>query len=681
MKTSIKTGTVVYCEFNDELKAGIVLRSSEKAKRISVLANSGNVEDWSLKNLFYVTCKNISLYSGKEKESLSYLIEFGNHVSELVKQVDASVIWEILSEQGKRTYSDLQIAQLVFSMDNPSAEHLAGIRIGLRNSIYFRVVEDGFIPNQEKTVTSLLREQKNRAEEEDLINTAALEIRRLMRKEMHVQDLSRTGAAGMKLIEGVAVSGVECDHFNRACEIIERISPCFREDPANRAVEILVKAGIFREDENLLLKKFNIRINFSSHVLEEAKKIQEMAESAPFENSLNSLRIFSIDDEETRDIDDAVAVEDTGTGKKRIHVIISDVASLINFESACAREALRRCSSLYLPDGRIPMFPEVLSDDTLSLVRGKNRGALDFSFEFEKETGGVKNFTAASCRVKISDRLTYGEVDSILSGEKSSDRELADAIFFLNEISRIHRNLRLKNGAIIIKRDEVKIRLRDNGEIEIKRINNSAPSRNLVSELMIMTCTSAAEYLKNHGIPAVYRRQMPPSSLNSVSEQDHLSPVYSYQMIRMMSRAELTTIPCPHAGLGVSAYTQVTSPIRRCQDYLTHLQLRNYLIHGHALFSTEELLRNFGDLELNMEIHAKIDRERKKYFILKHLAKRIGEEIPCIVLAEQGKKHVVELVDYALDIPLALAFNPSPGERISPRLIEVIPRKEIVIVK
>jgi len=238
----------------------------------------------------------------------------------------------------------------------------------------------------------------------------------------------------------------------------------------------------------------------------------------------------TIDCEDTLDMDDAIWCVRDGVNF-RVSVSISDVASIVEKDSATDKEALHRILTLYLRQDVNPMLPKILSEDTLSLVAGQNRPALTFTTTLNKNADILEYEIEQTCLTSQS-KLSYLEVNRVLADQ---DREFT----YFNML----RDLNQIGSALYRKRMGKKIST-EPGEYR---------SDLIVPELMILTNHLAAMHLHTKNIPSVFRNHIP--------SQEH------------GFRAFYSSTNMGHEGLNLSGYSHTTSPIRRYPDLIVHRQL------------------------------------------------------------------------------------------------------------
>ncbi len=288
---------------------------------------------------------------------------------------------------------------------------------------------------------------------------------------------------------------------------------------------------------------------------------------------LTHLKVYTIDDESTTEIDDGLSIEYVGEAKTpRIWIHIADPTRLLAPGDELDLEARRRSTSLYLPTGMVPMFPSELATGPMSLVQGQNCCALSFGVTLD-ETGAIEEYTIHPTQIKPTYRLTYDDVDEMLELGLTNEPELAD----LAAAAKARQQWRKSQGSIQIKMPEASIKVKENEEITIDLLEESA-SRHLVAEMMILAGEITGRYGKENVLPLPFRGQ-PQPELPPEEELMLLpaGPVRYCALRRCMPRSEMSINPVRHASLGLDTYVQVTSPIRRYTDLLTHFQLKAHL--------------------------------------------------------------------------------------------------------
>jgi len=307
---------------------------------------------------------------------------------------------------------------------------------------------------------------------------------------------------------------------------------------------------------------------------------------------LTHLQAFAIDDRGSQDPDDAVSLEslhlENGqlTGG-RIWVHVADAGALVQPDSPADLEARAHGATLYLPEGAVPMLPAGALQ-VLGMGLKEVSPALSFGIEINA-SAEIEDVEIVPSWVRV-ERLNYEDVEEHLTEEPFAS---------LYRLAEAYQERRRVNGALFIDLPEVKMRL-DDGRVMIEEIRPTR-SRDLVREAMLMAGEAAACFSIEHDVPFPFVTQ-------SASEKDNLfdnasQPVSGIRDLagdfakrRTLKRSQISGQPAPHAGVGLPAYSRVTSPLRRYLDLVAHQQLRAYL-QGEVLLGEQEMLERVGASE------------------------------------------------------------------------------------
>ena len=430
--------------------------------------------------------------------------------------------------------------------------------------------------------------------------------------------------------------------------------------PARAAFELFVALGEFSADEDLMLLRTRTRRFFPDWMVDLARGLPEAGTDVRSERL--DLEAYTIDDWSTRDYDDALALEPDGDGW-RLHVLIADPASLIDTQSPLWEESRLRGTTIYHPTGKIPMLPSVLSEGHLSLVAGRPRPVLDFVLHLDADLAPW-GMTVERLRIQVRENLAYDQVNQMLE-EGEGAPETVEVMGRLHRIAQRMQRARLDNGALILRRPEVNVRVTREGEIELQPVSAASPARELVAEMMIAAGEHTAAFLRDHDIPAVFRKQArisDPSTPTLSGVVDDLSSVYA--ALRQIRRAELCMSPEPHDGLGLAQYVQVTSPLRRFQDLQTHQQIRSYLLTGRPHFTRDEMLQTFAEIEELSARNQRIQNEARRYWILRYLETHTPTSLHCTAIWRERQSWKVFLDDYGVEGVAHLPSDTDAGARL-----------------
>lgn len=355
--------------------------------------------------------------------------------------------------------------------------------------------------------------------------------------------------------------------------------------------------------------KHCIDFNFSEGSIEELKSIpdevsnQELAGRRDLTNEI----IFTIDGDDTKDIDDAISVKKDGDNYI-LGVHIADVSNYVKVGTCLYDDAFKRGTSSYLADTVIPMLPHQLSNGICSLNPGVIR--LTISCEMKiNENGKVIDYDIFPSYIKSRKQMTYNNVNKVLENNIPDDyKEYANQIFLMEELAIILRKEKIERGYIDFGIDEAKIIQDENGKAidVVKRVQGKGEK--LIEDFMIAANETVATHISNMDLPFIYRIHDLPNSdkiedFNNLLKQlgyqlnmkfDKLTPItmqkvldelrdkeefsiLSDMLLRSMKKAIYSTNNIGHFGLASKNYTHFTSPIRRFPDLTVHRLLRTYL--------------------------------------------------------------------------------------------------------
>ncbi|AWR88023.1 RNB domain-containing ribonuclease [Meiothermus taiwanensis] len=352
--------------------------------------------------------------------------------------------------------------------------------------------------------------------------------------------------------------------------------------------------------------------------------------------NLTHLPAFAIDDEGSRDPDDAVYAERVGEGF-RLLVHVADVAALVPPHSPLDEEARRRGANLYLPEGTMPMLPEEATQ-ILGLGLREVSPALTFELRVSEEGELLEERIYPSWVRAV--RLTYREALEV------------EGLEALKALAEVLRRRRLAQGALDLALPEVKVRV----EGEAIQIHPLPPykSRVWVREAMLLAGYAAAHLALREGLPFPFATQEAPSRR---VEGEGLSALWEQR--KALKRAQLRAVPAPHKGLGLPLYAQVTSPLRRYLDLVAHQQLRAWL-RGEKPLAQGEILERVGAAEAVADLVREAERKSRLHWTLLYLQEK-GYEGPGVLVERRGGQGVFLLPELGLSaqviLPAPLALD------------------------
>ncbi len=291
---------------------------------------------------------------------------------------------------------------------------------------------------------------------------------------------------------------------------------------------------------------------------------------------LTHLTSYTIDDPSTFEIDDAISLE-VINGNYFVWIHISDVSEYISKDSEDDKEAYKKACTTYLLNNVLPIFPNKIITENLSLIKGKQCRALSTRVELSPN-GSILSCKIIKSLINIKYRLSYQEANELIDYAPPEEMDLNTLLLLMQK----RKDTRIDSGAIIIDKPEGKI-LSIDGKPTISILEPS-PSRMLVSECMILMGTVVGEFGKSYNIPMPFRSQLDPKypkKLNNIKEIS--KEIQDVIMKHSFSKSFLGTKANRHSGLGLNCYVQCTSPIRRYTDLIAHRQIKSFIANEDIL--------------------------------------------------------------------------------------------------
>jgi exoribonuclease-2 len=364
---------------------------------------------------------------------------------------------------------------------------------------------------------------------------------------------------------------------------------------------------------------------------------------------LTGLQSFAIDDRYNQDPDDAISLEscESDAGgilvSARLWVHVADSAALIPPDSPADLEARQRAATLYLPEGPVPMLP-AQAVTALGLGLNDVSPALSFGMEI------LGNGEIAPAEIRPSwvrvQRLSYEQAE-----ERMQDAPFCD----LERVALAYRRRRTAIGAQSIDLPEAMIRVVQ-GQVEIDPLLRLR-SRDLVREAMLMAGELAARFAIERRIPFPFVIQagvISPEASSLPPEPTGEEPLSRlFAMRRMMPRSQVSGNPAPHAGIGLPAYSRVTSPLRRYPDLLAHQQLRQHL-RGLPPLSAQEMLERAGVAEAATGAVAQAEMLSRRHWTLVYLAQHPGWQGEGVLVEKRGSRGRIIIPDLAFETQVGL---------------------------
>jgi exoribonuclease-2 len=642
--------------------AGVVVEAGKKA--LQVLTPQGTTERVEPSEVLL-----LSQATGGQKQKLDHVAE----VLRVLGGLDMRTTWELVLEEGEESLTLDDVATIACPGSLPLANlEAVALSMGLPGT-FFKRRGNAWTPLPRKQVLAREEEERRVREAEETTAAAAQEIWEVAQRTRPLESLSPSARSVFLALRDSALQGRPT---TLASAVLAKLCPGDSRPFEALSFALMVRLGVWQEHEDLNLLRLGFQAEFAPEVAAEAlqcaARVLPAAAGRPVLDQFISL---AIDDAETVEVDDALALEPTETGCV-LHVMICDVASTVQRGGLLDREAGRRACTVYHPALRLPMLPPILSEDALSLAAGKARLVLDHALHVNRESE-VYDVRIQPAVLPLTRRLTYEEADGIIASGAGPEGEILGRMFDVAEKMRLARTAR---GAVQFHPVEPKVRVVD-GKVKVALCDTFSPSRRMVAELMIAAGTSAAAILAAKKVSAIFRFQPPPDEELNWTEEKSRDPLYIHDVVRKMKKASISLLPQRHAALGVEAYCQVTSPLRRYGDLLMQRQLHSALQAGVACYGEGELLALMSVAEETSLQVRKLSDAAHRYWLLVALRERIGTTVQGLVLALERRQVVVRLVEFGTEGRYFPAQTVRPGDRVALRVVHVDPRTDTLVLR
>ncbi|MCS7157607.1 MAG: ribonuclease catalytic domain-containing protein [Blastocatellia bacterium] len=633
-------------EFLDEEmpQLGLVLKAGKE--RVHLLDERGRESSVSVARVYLVhTVKPIERGEFPQQlETLRAQIEARR------REVDLDLLWEGVRGE-EREYTLAELTEHYFGTAS-AIEQAAMMRALVEDRLYFRRRGVRFIPRSPEQLEQIRHQEAQRQQRAQLKERVISWFRFVLTSTEPVE-VPEEWTGILERVEDFLLRRQMNDVARWLVEVDEE------RTARDIAYEVLVKTGRLEAMADPFLILAGLDVTFRTRAIEAADRLLPFA-GASDRVDFTSAWTVSIDDEETEEIDDALSLEPAAEGW-RLGIHIADVAHYVRKGDALDEEAARRGVTAYLPTQRVLMFPERLSCDLASLRQGELRPTLSLVLSVDEE-GSVRETTLVPGMIRVRWRLSYEGADRLIAEDEG---EMGEYLRQLLRWARQWADERFQRGALWLRRPEMKVRVRD-GQIHVKRLDPGTPSRFLVSELMVLMNHVAAEHAAREGIPIIFRAQDPPAHPLDDELRAQLraayDPVRIEQVVRGLQRSRLSLSPQPHAGLGLSAYTQLTSPIRRFADLVVQRQIRAALVGEPYPYEREELLEVLATAEtVEREMRA-LEQRAQRYWLLEYLRQLPEEaELEALVIKRVREGYEVELTEWLVRALLRANAELAPG--------------------
>ena len=450
--------------------------------------------------------------------------------------------------------------------------------------------------------------------------------------------------------------------------------------------------------------------------LEEAGGAFSRASAGPGVRDLRGLLWSSIDNRESRDLDQVEYAERRTEGY-RVLVGIADVDAFVPKDSAVDRHAATNTVSVYTPAHVFPMLPTKLSNDLTSLVEGEDRLAV--VMELCVSGGGeVHCEDAYRALVRNRAKLDYDSAGAWLEGRGPAPAAfknvegLEEQVRLQDEIARALHELRRRCGALELEREELVPVLDESGRVVRLDERGHNRAQVIIESLMIAANTSMAELLQSKGVPSLRRvvraperwplivetaaaagyelpQEPDPRALSDFMSRRRAEDPAGYAdlslaVLKMMGPGDYM-VEAPgleqegHFGLAVDDYTHSTAPNRRFPDLVTQRCLKAAAAGAPAPYEREELERIAERCNLMESAASKVERRMRKTAAASLLSARVGETFDAIVTGAKPRGTFARLTRPKADGRIVRGERGlDVGDRVRVRLLSTDPERGFI---
>lgn len=656
----ISSGKLIEYLDNGRFICGYVTDS--QPKRVRLLNQNGREVNLPVSRI--VHCSQASAPGSADRESLIRLLQDTTEKRHtLMQDIDLQILWELACEESTDTFDPHFLTELMFGQVADDDRVSAFLRSVFKDKLFFKYREGKIQVHSPEKVEQLRLQLEREARKQEVVTQGSRLLKRIDQQEGGAEPFSDTEDEVLTILQEYYLHGSEADRAEVAREILKEAGFTKPHDPYH----LLIKAGIWPRNVNLPLLKHNLPVSFSTEARQQAEAILQYGSDSLFNDparvDLTRLNTMTIDGATTLDFDDALSIEEQN-GNYLVGVHISDVAHYVRPGDPLFHEALQRGTSLYFPEGQIPMLPRHLSQGVCSLIQGETRATLSHLILLSPEAEVLKTQIVPSI-IRVARRLTYEDADTMID----SDPDLR----LFNMLRKKLQQRRIDAGALLLPFPDVNIYVDPQGKVHVSLGKTDTPARTIISEMMILANTEAARFVSDRMAPGLFRSQGRITKRFVQGDDDDL--FLNTLQRKHLPRSELTTEARPHSGLGVGFYTTVTSPIRRLLDLVMQHQI-NHLVRRRSTCFTEDMCKDFTSIISRTVATANnVKQQRHRYWLLKYLEERKDTYMDALVIETGPKRVNLLLTDIIMDIDLPATRMPlpEPGNQVKVRPVKVDP--------
>lgn len=423
------------------------------------------------------------------------------------------------------------------------------------------------------------------------------------------------------------------------------------------------------------MQEHHLETEFTAEAQHQAETLQEAHHSSSSHmRDMREMLWFSVDNEDSKDLDQLTYAEQLPDGHYKIYVAIADVDTLVKKGSPIDQRAQKNTTSVYTPTKVFSMLPERLSTDLTSLKQGAERLAIVVEVEVGVD-GSEGSYRIYRAIVRNHAKLAYPSLANALEEKTPMPsaviqvKGLEQQIRLQDSIAQLLKSYRNNQGALTLEVIEPQPEIQENRVVDIK-ITEMNRAKELIEEFMILANMAVAQFFKEHHQPSLRRVVRTPKRWDRIveiaQEKGETLPIepnskaldlflikerllsrdtfpdLSLTIIKLLGRGEYIvayphTLSPGHFSLALKDYTHFTAPNRRFPDLVSQRILKATLENRPSPYSSQELEQIAQHCTSQEDVVTKVERKMKKSASILLLENRIGEAFQAIVTGASEK--------------------------------------------
>ncbi|XVE61894.1 hypothetical protein DITRI_Ditri06bG0075400 [Diplodiscus trichospermus] len=684
---------------NQELKKGLLLEFKRDSDRIllGVAERPDGKKNWMVYDQNGVTSsikpQQIRyIIPGVENFDHKEILKFLQKAQENLDPTLLEIAWVELLENNASVTAE-ELAEMIFGSAEPLESYCAHLLLS-KDEIYFTVMETKgsrsiYGPRPTGQVEELLRKKMAEEAAENELQDFIQLLLSAKAKPACAKPPKSSWLVDEKIrykiesLEAYAIDACKSDEQKKTAGMILKAMGLTKT--ASSALNLLINIGYFPVHVNLDLLKLNILTDHSEEIIAAAGSLLSESSDPDEMNrkDLTHLKVYAIDVDEADELDDALSATRLQDGRIRVWIHVADPTRYVEPGSIVDRDAMRRGTSIFLPTGTYPMFPEKLAMEGMSLKQGELCNAVSVSVVLHSD-GSIAEYSVQNSIIRPTYMLTYESATELLHLNLEEEAELK----MLSEAAALRLRWRRQQGAIDTSTLETRIKVINPEDpepsINLYVENQADPAMRLVSEMMILCGEVVATFGSCNNLPLPYRGQ--PQSNIDVSAFSHLpeGPVRSSAIVRIMRAAEIDfRKPIRHGVLGLPGYVQFTSPIRRYLDLLAHYQVKAFLRGESPPFSAGQLEGMASIVNMQVRVVRRLSSSSLRYWVIEFLRRQPREKKYRALILKFIKDRIAALllVEVGMQASAWVSVGTQVGDEVEVQVEEAHPRDDVLSLK